>query len=270
MGFMSSLGSIVSNPTVLGGVAGAMLGGTGGRVAGGTLGAILGGSISSAQGVADTNAANQAMSQEQMAFQERMSNTAHTREVADLKAAGLNPILSLGGSGASSPSGSTAQMQNEAPDFSHAISSALEGKTAIQNLENLEQSSHLTQEQVEKTNQEAGTAKAERIHAEMLNKARREVGEKNQNQSTPVYYQNIAKAELSENTARTTEARRAQKTAQFQNEHNTLLNVLDTAQKGANVLNTVGGTIKPGINLHNKIQDTQDHYKVNKKTGEIK
>jgi len=50
---------------------------------------------------------NSAQSAKQMAFQEKMANSAHQRQVADLRAAGLNPILSAN-SGASSPSGSAA------------------------------------------------------------------------------------------------------------------------------------------------------------------
>jgi len=110
--------------------------------------AVLGGAASLLGGFMN-NQANARQVDAQVDFQERMSNSAHQREVADLRAAGLNPILSgTGGHRASSPAGAAANMQDI---ITPAVGSALAARRSKGQLD-------LMQAQKEKTWEEADVA----------------------------------------------------------------------------------------------------------------
>jgi hypothetical protein len=99
------------------------------------MGSALVGGAASLIGGNRANKANSAQAQRQMDFQERMSSTAHEREVADLRKAGLNPILSAGGGGASSPGGAMANQQDIATPAATTALNVLRTRAEIGNIQ---------------------------------------------------------------------------------------------------------------------------------------
>lgn len=103
------------------------------------IGAVIGGVASLAGGLmANESRSDEAQSNRE--FQESMSNTSYSRAVADLKAAGINPMLVSKVGGASTPAGNVAEVQDA---VTPALSSAAAAYKVAAELDQIKANSEL-------------------------------------------------------------------------------------------------------------------------------
>jgi hypothetical protein len=134
----------------------------------------LGGLIGSAlgyKGQRDANKTNIALTREQMAFQERMSNSAYQRAMKDMKLAGLNPILAAK-QPASTPGGASTRVESAlgagVTAYNQTSSAAAQVRNANANTELTLSNSAMVREKLKALNDPSDNEEQRRLKREIV------------------------------------------------------------------------------------------------------
>ena len=130
-----------------------------------------------------------ALASQNAAYQKEFAQNAHQWEIEDLKKAGLNPILSAGGSGASASGGGGAAItaQNGAGGLSSIMNSAASLMRLSSEIDNLDSNTNLQRGQLDKVGPEiqninADTSKkiaeTKNVTADTMLKSAKQISEK--------------------------------------------------------------------------------------------
>lgn len=109
----------------------------------------------------EQNVASAAAAQKQMDFQREMSDTSFQRQLADLKAAGVNPMLLSKLGGASTPMGAMPIVVNPYAEGARAFSAAQQSGAAVADAETRQMLSEAQYKQID--------AAADKLKAELQN-----------------------------------------------------------------------------------------------------
>jgi hypothetical protein len=149
------IGEILSDPGTIGAGVGYMVGGPGGAV----IGSQIGSGFANREAQKDANEANLAEAQRNRDFQKQMDDSKYARMVADLKQAGINPMLAYTKQSGSAPAGSMAKVEAAKLNMGEIMSSALQTKRLKEDINLMEEQKKSIKANAEKAKAEAQSVK---------------------------------------------------------------------------------------------------------------